>query len=161
MGLPMHRHRPNAFTLVEILIVVVILGILAAIIVPQFSSATDDASRAAFVRDLRVYTDAAELFTAQQGRYLEDSSTGQLPAGFDRYIDADRWTRRTSIGGRWDAEYMEMGVTSAVGVHFSNAGDRRDDDFMLEIDVVIDDGDLATGAFRKLANDRFYAVIAD
>ena len=33
----------NAFTLVEILIVVVILGILAAIVVPQFTNATQDA----------------------------------------------------------------------------------------------------------------------
>lgn len=34
------RKRPSAFTLVEILIVVVIIGILAAIVVPQFTSAT-------------------------------------------------------------------------------------------------------------------------
>ncbi len=156
------RHRTaRAFTLVEILVVVVVLGILAAIVVPQFSSATDDASRAAFARDLRVYADGAELFAAQQGRFLEDSSTGQLPAGFDRYIDADRWTRRTPIGGRWDAEYMEMGVISAVGVHFNVASERRDDAYMLEIDAMIDDNDLTTGGFRKLANDRFYAVVAD
>ena len=38
----MQRTR-NAFTLVEILIVVVILGILAAIVIPQFTSATQDA----------------------------------------------------------------------------------------------------------------------
>jgi len=36
----------KAFTLVEILIVVVILGILAAIVVPQFASATSDAQKA-------------------------------------------------------------------------------------------------------------------
>ena len=33
----------KAFTLVEILIVVVILGILAAIVIPQFTSASEDA----------------------------------------------------------------------------------------------------------------------
>lgn len=37
------RNRAGAFTLVEILIVVVILGILAAIVVPQFTSAADEA----------------------------------------------------------------------------------------------------------------------
>ncbi len=35
--------RQPAFTLIELLIVVVILGIIAAIVVPQFSIATDDA----------------------------------------------------------------------------------------------------------------------
>lgn len=37
----------RAFTLLEVMIVVVILGILAAIVVPQFSSATDDAKASA------------------------------------------------------------------------------------------------------------------
>lgn len=37
--------RYRAFTLVEILIVVVILGILAAIVVPQFSNATEQATK--------------------------------------------------------------------------------------------------------------------
>ena len=38
------RIRPSAFTLIEILIVVVILGILAAIVVPQMAQATQDAA---------------------------------------------------------------------------------------------------------------------
>jgi len=33
-------HRRSGFTLIEILIVVVILGILAAIVIPQFSNAS-------------------------------------------------------------------------------------------------------------------------
>src|SRR4051812_24447561 len=39
--------QPKAFTLVEILIVVVILGILASIVVPQFASATSDSQKTA------------------------------------------------------------------------------------------------------------------
>ncbi len=36
----------HAFTLVEILIVVVIIGILAAIVIPQFTAAADEAAKA-------------------------------------------------------------------------------------------------------------------
>ena len=39
----MNSRRPSGFTLVEILIVVVIMAVLAATIIPQFSSATNDA----------------------------------------------------------------------------------------------------------------------
>ena len=38
------KHRPNGFTLIEVLIVVVIMAVLAATIIPQFGSATKDAN---------------------------------------------------------------------------------------------------------------------
>jgi len=46
-----HNHR--AFTLVEILIVVVILAILAAIVIPQFTNASDNARSSSTLSQLR------------------------------------------------------------------------------------------------------------
>jgi len=41
------RNSPRGFTLIELLLVLVILGILAAIVVPKFAGRTDDARNAA------------------------------------------------------------------------------------------------------------------
>jgi general secretion pathway protein G len=55
----------NAFTLVEILIVVVILGILAAIVVPQFTNATQDAQGGNLQTQLDTLQNQIELFKAR------------------------------------------------------------------------------------------------
>lgn len=57
----------NAFTLIEILIVVVILGILAAVVVPQFTNAADDANDAAVRTQLQTLRGQIELYRAQIG----------------------------------------------------------------------------------------------
>ena len=147
----------SAFTLVEILIVVVILGILAAIVVPRFSGAADEARQGAFITSLKTYADACEYFTAREGSYPPDGSSGQLPAGFDFYVDQDDYESPTPIGGVWDTEFNDSGVTSAVGVHFN--GDPVPG-YMLQIDETFDDGDLSTGLFRELAADRYYYIVA-
>lgn len=57
--------RQSGFTLVELLIVVIILAILAAIVIPQFSSATTDAQEAALDSNLGSLRNAIELYKAQ------------------------------------------------------------------------------------------------
>ena len=67
----------------------------------------------------------------------------------------------TPIGGVWDTEYNDSGITSALGVHFNNADDARDDTFMTTIDNIFDDGDLNAGMFQKLADNRYYFIIEE
>lgn len=52
----------KAFTLVEILIVVVILGVLSAIVVPQFSTATEESAKAATHSQLVKLRDAIGVY---------------------------------------------------------------------------------------------------
>ena len=65
-------NRNQGFTLVEILIVVVILGILAAIVIPQFTEASDDARESAIRSDLQTVRSQLELYKVQH--------TGSYPA---------------------------------------------------------------------------------
>lgn len=153
------RSRRSGFTLVEILIVVVILGVLAALVVPNFASATTESAQAAFMTQVRTFTDAAMLHWTRTGEYPEDGSSGVIPVGMEEYIDPRSWESGTPIGGVWDAELNEWDVTSAIGVHFDGTGRTRDDAYMLVIDEIMDDGDLETGFFRRLANDRYYYIV--
>jgi len=55
----------KGFTLIEILIVVVILGILAAIVIPQFTDASDQANDASMKSQLQTLRSQIELFRVQ------------------------------------------------------------------------------------------------
>ena len=62
------RQRPThrgGFTLVEILIVVIILGILAAIVIPQFTNASNDARNNSVASTLQTARSQIELFKIQ------------------------------------------------------------------------------------------------
>jgi general secretion pathway protein G len=55
----------KGFTLVEILIVVVILGILAAIVIPQFTEASTEAKVSSLCTDLQTLRSQIELYKVQ------------------------------------------------------------------------------------------------
>src|SRR2546428_10029729 len=65
MSVMTHRTRKSGFTLVEILIVVIILGILAAIVIPQFTSASQDARKNSLVSQLQTLRSQLELYKLQ------------------------------------------------------------------------------------------------
>ena len=149
------------FTLVEILVVVVILGILAAIVVASVRDATETTRQTAFASNIKLYNDAVTMFITETGMYPGDSSSGDCPAGFEEFLDCEEWERGTPIGGVWDVEFQDTaGVTCAFGVHFDGTGMTRDDAYMLVIDGMLDDGDLETGAFQRIAADRYYYIVA-
>lgn len=66
----------RAFTLVEILIVVVILGILAAIVTPQLMSATDDAALAATQTELEKLRRHVAVYQARNQQALPNVVAG-------------------------------------------------------------------------------------
>ncbi|MEM9372971.1 MAG: prepilin-type N-terminal cleavage/methylation domain-containing protein, partial [Planctomycetota bacterium] len=57
--------RPPAFSLIELVIVVVIMGIIAAIAVPRLSSAADNAAANALIHDQSAFQRAIDLYTTE------------------------------------------------------------------------------------------------
>ena len=76
-----HRSQ-KGFTLVELLIVVIILGILAAVVIPQFNSAASESKEAALASNLATVRQAIEMYKVQHTDQfptdLGGATTGQL-----------------------------------------------------------------------------------
>jgi general secretion pathway protein G len=66
------RSAASAFTLVEILIVVIILGILAAIVIPQFTNASQNARESSLQSTLQTLRSQIQLYKLQHGDTLPD-----------------------------------------------------------------------------------------
>ena len=66
----------SGFTLIELMIVVVIIGILAAIAIPRFGTAKDKARQASIKADLRNLMTAEERFFADSSTYTAAFATG-------------------------------------------------------------------------------------
>ncbi len=69
-GTSSNKRGMRGFTLVELLIVVVILGILAAVVIPQFSDASASTEESALRADLRIMRGAVQRYALEHdGNY--------------------------------------------------------------------------------------------
>lgn len=80
--------RRNAFTLIEVLIVVIIMAVLAATIIPQFSSSTRDAKDSTLKFNMHTLRSQIEMYKVHH--------LGAYPAA-DKLVDA--LTKRTNASG--------------------------------------------------------------
>jgi general secretion pathway protein G len=98
----MTRHHRSAFTLIEVLIVVIIMAVLAATIIPQFSSSTNDAKDSALKFNLHSIRSQIEMYKAQHG------NTSPALATF-----ANQMTKKTDSSG-----VVGTGTTNIYGPYF-------------------------------------------
>jgi len=153
MGLA--RHTSQGYTLVEIMIVVVIIGLLCAIAIPAFSLARRNTLNIRFINDLRVAAHAFEQYNIENRKYPPDGTPSEMPRGMADYLRGMKWTKVNTLGGQWDWDYQQFGYKAGVSVYFGNdLNDQR----MLEIDRKFDDGNLTTGQFRKRSRGYIYII---
>ena len=84
--------RRSAFTLVEILIVVVILGIIATVVIGLVSNATRDAGESSLRDNLRTMRSSLQLYLAEHGSY---PTAGSFESQMTQFTDASGGTSAT------------------------------------------------------------------
>lgn len=114
-------NKQKGFSLIEIMVVVVILGILASIVVPKIMSRPDEARRVKAKQDVLAIQNALDLYKLDNGNYpttdqgllalVEKPSTNPEPTHWTQYLKSvpkDPWNR--------DYLYMNPGEHSDVDV---------------------------------------------
>ena len=122
--------RQAAFTLIEILVVVAILGILAAIVVPRVMDRPDEAKRVAARADIAAIVQSLKLYRLDNGFYpatdqglaalVQKPATNPVPGnwkqgGYLERLPKDPWGS--------DYQYLNPGVKGEIDV-FSFGADK-------------------------------------
>jgi general secretion pathway protein G len=127
------RNLAAAFTLIEVLVVVAILGILAAIVVPSIMGRPDEAKRVAAKADVGAIVQTLKLYRLDNGFYpstdqglgalVQRPGTNPVPGNWKPYLERlpkDPW------GG--DYQYLNPGVKSEIDVFSLGADHARGGD---------------------------------
>jgi len=125
----MHRRKyyNNGFTLIELMVVIVILGILAGLIVPRIMDRPEQARRQKAEVQIESLVTACKLFKLDTGSYPTNldaliSGSGRRGGYLEKgKLPKDPWGKdfQYSVQG----PDIEIWTTSADGIKISNLGD--------------------------------------
>jgi prepilin-type N-terminal cleavage/methylation domain-containing protein len=117
----------KGFTLIELLIVVVIIGILAAIAIPKFANTKTKAYQTAMKSDLRNLVTAEEAFFSDSGYYRQYSQVSAALGDTFLHFKPSTGVSTPTVAvypGSWYAEVTHSQIPApfkcAIGVNTAN-----------------------------------------
>jgi general secretion pathway protein G len=128
---PLMRRAAAGFTLIELMVVLVIIGVLAALIVPNIMNRTDDARATAARTDVNNIMQALKMYkldnlrfpTAEQGlqALIQKPATNPVPPNWKGYLEKlpnDPWGnpyQYLNPGVRGEVDVMSFGADGQQG----------------------------------------------
>jgi general secretion pathway protein G len=125
------RRAQRGFTLIELMVVLVIIGVLAALIVPNVLNRTDDARVTAARTDVGNLVQALKLYKLDNQRYpsgdqglqalVVKPTAGAIPPNWKPYLDKlpnDPWGRSyqyANPGVKGEIDVYSLGADGVVG----------------------------------------------
>lgn len=125
------RRAARGFTLIEVMVVIVILGVLAALVVPRIMSRPDEARVVAAKQDIATLMQALKLYKLDNRNYptnaqglnalIERPATEPLPPNWKPYLErlpTDPWGHAYQYlnpGLRGEVDVMSLGADGRPG----------------------------------------------
>jgi general secretion pathway protein G len=153
VGMKERKLERAGFTLIEMLIVVVILGILAMVIIPQISTSTDDAKLSTLQTNLSAMRNAVELYYAQHNSTYPGAALGgaaDAATAFEQQLT--RYTDFTNTISNVKSDVFKFGP-------YIKGGKLPTNPFNDNNDVVVDNAqnDITVRASDGTTGWKFYA----
>ena len=134
---PVVRQVRRGFTLIELMVVLVIIGVLAALIVPNVLERTDDARATAARTDINNLMQALKLYKLDNQRYpsaeqgldalVKKPTAGSVPGNWRPYLDklpSDPWGKPYQYiypGVKGEIDIFSLGADGQAGGDGKNA----------------------------------------
>ena len=124
----MNRTTTAGLAPIDLLTVIVIIGILAAIAIPRFASTRENAYLAAMRNDLRRLAEAEEVYLARSGTYANESASNvggaAVPSAATRFVPSPGVSvnATANAGTGWKATATHTGTPKRCYIFLGDQG---------------------------------------